>query len=271
MPEPERKLEVSRIATGEDPGAWVESLRGFDPARATILKREGDSGVYRAALRGRDVVIKTRALRGVDRVKLMLGHSRGARHWRGAEWLAGRGIATARPYVLAIERASGVAREWLVLECLSGRTVLRHIADCDLSVREEHALARAIAHQVFALSSAGRFNRDHKPSNIIAAPDGPAIIDCVAIRPGKGGAQRMLHALAVEPLGLGLLPRRALMARVVHGLVAAEHARGAGFPPAAQWLARRAARRAYWSLVAESLRRHGDAKPRTDPLATPVR
>jgi hypothetical protein len=80
----------------------------------------------------------------------------------------------------------------------------------------------------------------------------------------------MVHSLAVEPLGLGIMPRRAFMARFVHTLVEAEFAGTEGSLSAAvRSLAKRASRRAYWEVVSDSLRRHGDTVPRVNPLSPP--
>lgn len=268
-------FRILRLGHSETAPAWTEALAAFDAGSATVLKREGGSAVYRTRMVNRDVVVKVREMRGIkERIKLWADNTRGLRHWNGAEWLMSQGIATARPYVLAMEKRPEGMREWLVIRLLSGKTLLQHIADRDLSVTQEHELAREVAKQVAALTKAGRFNRDHKPSNVMVVPGpsglAPAIIDCVAIQPGTDGTQRMLHALAVEPLGLGILPRRALCARVVHALVEAEHA-GVEAPPEAMRLARWASRRGYWKLVVDSLHRHGDSRPRTDPLLAPSR
>lgn len=259
----DQRFRIDRIGAGERREQWLRALGEFSPDET--LKVEGAAWVYRGRMLGREVVVKVREVRSpADRLKVAVGAGRGRRHWQGASWLLEHGFATARPIVLAIERGSA-AREWLVMEALPGASLLRHIADGNLGVREQHALARAVGRQVAALCAAGRFNRDHKPSNLIVSRRGGefvvSIIDCVAIRRGGDGAVRMLHALAVEPTGLRILPRRAVLARVIASVVEAE--RGGREAKSAM----RGARRAYWGLVTESLRRHGDATPRTNPLA----
>ncbi|MBX3375973.1 MAG: hypothetical protein KF678_03100 [Phycisphaeraceae bacterium] len=262
----DQRFRIDRIGAGERREEWRRALGAFLPEET--LKKEGAAWVYRGRMLGREVVVKVRELRSLaDRLKVALGAGRGRRHWRGASWLLEHGFATARPLVLAMERGSA-AREWLVMEALPGASLLRHIADADLGVREQHGLARAVGRQVAALCAAGRFNRDHKPSNLIVSRRGGefvvSIIDCVAIRRGRDGAVRMLHALAVEPTGLRILPRRAVLARVIAAVVEAEYG---GRDRREAKSAMRGARRAYWGLVMESLRRHGDATPRTNPLA----
>jgi tRNA A-37 threonylcarbamoyl transferase component Bud32 len=261
------RLVIQRTARGEDPVAWRAALEAFDRSRATVLKREGGNAVYRARVMGREVVIKVRESRGLkELLKRWAGSSRGARHWRGAAWLIEHGILTARPFALATDGA----REWLVLEALKGKTLLQHIADRDLTVKEEHEVARRLGRQMSDISLTDRFNRDHKPSNIILVRGtggySPAVIDCVAIRRGLQNSWRMMHALAVEPLGLGILPRRALRARVIYEFCRAwfegewERAPGDGRRRA------RLNRRMEWRILEGSLRKHGDPVPRVNPL-----
>lgn len=266
------RFEIQRFAAKEAAGAWRTALAEFDETTATVLKREGGSAVYRSRMVGRDVVVKVRELAGLkERVKQWTGSTRGLRHWRGADLLKTLGVATARPLALAIERGALGAREWLVLELLPGKTLLQHIADRDLTVKQEHEAARRVGRQVSQLSKGGHFNRDHKPSNIILmpGPDGlsPAIIDCVGLRRGSDQSQRMLHGLAVEPMGLGILPRRTLLARVIQAVVN-EDFEDFDLPESAAAIrvAKAAARHAYRDLVVQSLKDHGDPTPRTNPL-----
>jgi serine/threonine protein kinase len=222
--------------------------------------------VYRAEALGREVVIKIRSRRGViERLKLAARGSRGFREWHGASRLIELGFQAARPLVLA----HNGHREWLVMEAVPGKTLLRHTADRDLHVSEEHAVARELGRHISALRKAGWFNRDFKPSNIMVGLDRSIIcIDCVAIRRGGDAPHRMLHALAIEPLGLGMLPRKALLARVVWSMVEADF-EGSNEDAGALRMAKWATRRAFWRLVQESLRRHGDPTPRTNPLVHP--
>jgi tRNA A-37 threonylcarbamoyl transferase component Bud32 len=267
-------FRIQRIAPGESAGAWTLELATFDTRTAKVLKKEGGSAVYQARLMGHDVVIKVRGCKGLkERLKLWTGNTRGLRHWNGAQWLKAHGLATAKPYVLATQHERGTMQEWLVLEQLPGKTLLQHIADRDLSVRQEHDIARKLARQVQAMAKAGRFNRDHKPSNLILAPSvyEPAIIDCVAIRTGAHHHWRMLHALAVEPLGLGILPRRALRARIITELCRAEFERYPSHSSANSPGRLRLARKTIWQILSVSLRNHGDPTPRTNPLSPPSR
>lgn len=241
-----------------DPGPWIEALRTFKVDLAQPLKTEGASIVVRTRLLGQEVVIKRRELRRLgDRLKSRLGLGRASRQWRGARWLAGHGFDTARPVVAALEHTGSTVREWLVLESLPGASVLRHLADGDLSISRQHELARSLGRQIAAIGEAGMYNGDHKPSNLIVVQGRPAIVDTVAIRRGRR-PERMLHALAVEPIGEGVLPRRSLRARLIHELVLAERHLSGGADRAGK-----ARRRAIWNAVADSLSRHGDPTPRT--------
>jgi hypothetical protein len=146
MPADPSQFRIQRIAQGESAAAWVGALATFDPKTARVLKQEGTSAVYQTQLLGRDVVVKNRELRGLkERVKLWRELTRGFRHWNGANWLIDNGVATAKPWVLATQRGPRTLREWLVLELLPGKTLIQHIADRDLSVRQEHAVARQLA------------------------------------------------------------------------------------------------------------------------------
>lgn len=254
----ERRFRVVRCAPGEDAAAWVRALRGFDPAPADTLKRDGDTAVYRATILGREVVLKWCGLRGPgDRLKALVGGSRADRHWRGARWLLDHGIRTGRPLVMLRERGRppGV---WLILEYLPGKSVLQHLADGDLTPRQEHRIAAELGRIAGTIDRHGRYNRDPKPSNhIVLRAEGAevqvGVIDCSAIRPRRPGTlARMLAALVIEPLGCGCPPRRALMMRAVMACGAA-------------------ARDALWRQARAIVEAHGDPTPRVNPLAGPTR
>jgi hypothetical protein len=235
-------------ATVEDrlAGGWVGAIARCDGddgwlAGAELLKADPRGPVWKTRLLGRDVVVKCRCLCGLgEGMKVLLRMTRGERLWRGWQWLDGHGFASARPIVLLRGKRDGRLTECVVIELLPGTTVLHHIARlCDsedtsharadweadagpMGVRQQHALAREIGRQVARLVALGRYNRDHKPSNLIVTDVDKArvaIIDTVAIRPrtilSGDRLARMLGLLAIEPLGVGCLPRQALMMRVV--------------------------------------------------------
>jgi hypothetical protein len=271
-------IRVERVAPGQDARAWHEAITSFDPSRAPPLKADSGVVVSRASLNGRDVVLKARELPSIlPRLKQVFHMSRAWRHWRGAAFLERHAIPTARCLALLTERArGGLVVEWLAMEHLAGRTVLQtlssiHHDSSAPSIRDQHAIARALGQQLAALERAARFNRDHKPSNLIVLEpvSGPtsrepriAIIDCVAIqRLGKQswrGVRRMLASLIIEPTGCGIPVRRTLRLRVLTSFLDAQ----ARLPREL----RRKAIRGGWSSVAALVAAHGDPTPRIDPL-----
>jgi hypothetical protein len=259
------RVRVRRAARGVDAPAIVRALeRGDWGDRSTLLKREGASWVRRAKIAGSDVVVKCRGLERTGALlKAGLGFGRGDRHWYGAALLASKKIATARPLLLGHGLVDGQRAEVIVLEALSGRTLLEHAARAargESGVREQHRVAAAAGVLVRTFAERGLWNRDHKPSNQIVVDTGDdaraaeiAVIDCVAVRRAVGpvagiGIVRMMAQLWIEPTGCGVRPRRALVARA---LVSASSDR-----EQLRDLARAAL------LVVEA---HGDMRPRVIP------
>lgn len=265
------RLKVRRLGANEDAAFWTRVLTN-DAWRtgSRLLKQDGASWVRRASLPGRegDVVIKCRPVWGLgERVKSLCRASRGDRHWRGARWLLDHGFATAKPLLLARAEVDGVPSELLVTAFIDARSVLEHLATRDLSVREEHEAARAVALLVSGIDKAGRHNRDGKPSNLLLVRDNAgsfrvATIDTVAIRRGAGfkPLSRSLANLLIEPLGTGVVPRLALQGRILRELF--------GAPPADAnerdlwWLGRAQ----YVGRVRGIIMGHGDPTPRVNPL-----
>jgi hypothetical protein len=266
---------------GEDPAAWSRALA--DPAwlaSSQLLKDEPNSSwVRRATLNGRDVVVKCRYLNTTSRwLKSALGYGHGDKHWRGAAVLASRRIETARPIVLARACLDLARAEILVIEAVSGRSLLEELraigAGGGLTVRDQHTLAALIARQIASLTGTANWmwNRDHKPSNLIVRRDasgqlGVAVIDCVGIRGGSLRPAwmpwcRMFASLLIEPIGCGVPPRLALRMRVLREFVRASGVK-AGHP------AERSTIRLYWRTTERLIRRHGDPRPKTNPLVSP--
>lgn len=301
-----RLLRVAPEAADQAP-RWALALESFDaarpPAGVRVLKAEGDSGVFHARFLGREVVIKSRLTRGfLARLKLLLRPSKAWRQWQGAAWLSSQGLPTAAGLVLATRATPRGLEELLVLAHVPGKTVLEHLADPSLPVRLQHVLAREAGRLVAAMvlpspqvgpGVAGRFNRDHKPSNLIVprlTPAGAeiAIVDTVDLRPirrakqAAGCARRMLASMVIEPTGCGVAPRRTLMARALiacwHELGCRADASGrlrqAGYRPGAMRatepgrLARLHLRR-QWERIARLIEDHGDPTPKVNPLKAP--
>ena len=278
------RIKIRRAMRGEDGAAWAAALA--DPAwlaGATVLKDEpGSSWVRRGTMRGREVVVKCRLLNRPSRwIKAALGYGHGDKHWRGAALLASKKIATAVPIVHANARADGVVAELLLLEYLSGSTLLELMRDAmsaTLPVRAQHAIAHAVGRQVAHCGWV--FNRDHKPSNLIvmgARTQAPtvAIIDCGGVRFRQVlRTERMFASLVIEPMGCGVLPRRALLMRALEGRRAAlaewydpedDAAEDDGTldPPGPAWDKR------LWRDVQRVVEAHGDPRPKIDPLRCP--
>jgi tRNA A-37 threonylcarbamoyl transferase component Bud32 len=256
-------FRVIRAAKGEDGPAWAAALA--DPAwrdRATLLKSDGPTTVYRTRLLGRDTVVKCWRLGPKARIQALFNDTRALRHWRGASRLLACNIPTAAPWAMVRVLSDSHPVECLAMESLPGKTLLRHLADHDLSPRQEHALADALGRQLSLMARSSIDNRDHKPSNLIVTNPGPdhaavAIIDCGALGP-KFRSGRILATLAIEPIGVGLLPRRALMMRVIR-----ECARTA---PDQFGQPERPARRRLWHAAALAVKNHGDPTPTVNPL-----
>ncbi len=262
------RVKVRRIGPGEDAARWAAALA--DPSwhdGSVALKEDAGSWVRRADLRGRGVVIKCRPVyRADDRLKVLVGASRGDRQWNGAEWLASHGFATARPLALAIGDVDGMRAEILVTEFMVARSILEHLAARDMSARDEHEVCRALARLIAGLIKNGRYNRDGKPSNllVVRTPQGAidvATIDTVAIRQTGPASHTklvaMLASLVIEPIGVGAEPRRSLKARVITGVIEL-----LGSDPGRRHIERLE----LWWHVSERVQHHGDPRPRVDPL-----
>lgn len=284
----------SRAAAVKDFAAGL----GIEPeSRIEPLKIGKHSFVGRAVLEGQPVVVKWRELTTLnDRAKCAFGASRGFRQWSGARLLVGAGIPAARPVALLVqyghssaETAAGVSsrsyanpREWLVLEDVPGRTVLHILAEQELGVVDQHALARAVGVQVGAMLRAGLCNRDHKPSNLVASfEDGVpmvTLIDTVAIRrrSNPGEMVRMLATLLIESIGVRVAPRGTIAFRVLRDACAAWLEGTLGRPLGSHKGDRKALRalvRSTARRIDQYVRHHGDPTPKDDPLgrATPRR
>lgn len=254
-----------RTGPEESGDAWVAALStpGWDQA-AALLKRDTGTSVWRATMLGREVVIKCWVMRGSARAKAWVRLSRSHRHWRGAARLQAHGFLTAPCLALLRRRAGHTVVEALIMEHLPGRTVLEHLAERDLPIAHEHALARALGRLTARMNAAGCFNRDHKPSNLIVTNAGAdpriAVIDCVAIG-GRPNCTRMLFNLLIETIGVQHMPRRAVLARVLTAALLEEHPALSRHDPRF-----RAAVSGRWGRIIAMVRGHGDPAPRVLPF-----
>jgi len=287
------RIRAIRLAEGEDAAHWAEAIA--DPLwerNATLLKDGGDVTVRRARLLGREVVVKRWTLASSRRrLQALLNRTPACRHWRGASLLLESGFHTATPHALLRGQApDGRPAEWLVMAFLPGKTVLQHLADGHLTVRQEHALAQCLGRLVVDLRARHLGNRDHKPSNLLvrtlpetlpnAPRDAPdhhiAILDCGGVRPlAPGFTPDELFAMLIECVGTGLTPRRGVMMRVLRAALTGEEAQWARLDPS-EWredrrparAERRDAIHAAWRRLRERVRVHGDPTPKVNPLVS---
>lgn len=288
---------IDRVfAPGASLEAWGRAISAWVGAGAPgrLMKRDGPHVVVAASMFGRGVVVKRWRPSPWTRFRSWISGSKSQRHWRGAAWLSRHAIDTA-PCLAMAHDASVIARcDYLVMEQLTGPTVLdvlagarrrdagevSHADDAPLGnpcavprsdirraigVRDELAIAREIGRQVARLIEHGRFNRDHKPSNLIVVrrPGGVrvAVIDCVAILPlwrggGAGAAmERMLASLCIEPMGIGVVPRRSLVLATLRAALGIERGgRGGGRGAAGMSSSAKQALRGAWRAVAARVR-----------------
>lgn len=257
------EVRLLRAAVGNDAASLWRALRGASlrPVKSTA---RGSTLMGTVAMEGAasiDVVLKTWRIRSArDRIKASLGRSQAHRQWRGGELLARSGIPTSHPLALWRGRDADGPAILLLLELLPGDDVISLLHHGRFQAHHARALGRLIAR----LIGAGIHNRDHKPSNIIIMPDGGAgIIDTVGIRRLTQPEKRMIRSdirrgkviavfasMVIEPLGLGLLPKRTDLLR---GLLAGldEHA-------SRNW-------KQIWRAVEHVVREHGDPAPADDP------
>jgi predicted thioesterase len=263
-----------RVAAGEEAAGWRDALSApgvLDGAK--VLKEDEGSWVRRARVMGRDVVVKCRVLNTVGRrVKHALRMGHGMKHWRGAERLMRAGIATGRPLALVRCEVDGKACEVLVLEWVEGKTLLEILDEIARGVgpgvREQHRIARAVGIAVRVFLEAELLNEDPKPSNLIVLTSGGGhiglgVIDTVAIQKRRRmnlhdiETYETLQSLMIEPIGCGCPPRRTLWMRALHSLVQKR---------ASERILRHTELRGLITEVGDGIRRHGDPRPRVDPL-----
>lgn len=251
---------------------WQGVIQRCQRGEAEVLKSDDGSSVL--ALPGASgssgLVVKRWELRTLAaRLKSDLQLSRAWRHWKGAARLTRAGVRTATCFAIARSREGGVAVEWLVMDRLPGKTLLQHMADRDLTVKQEHALARTLGASLSRLAQHQTHNRDGKPSNwIVTNPDRAeaAVVDTVGVSgtaflpAGLRSWRVMLASLAIEPKGCRCPARRSVQMRVVASFVEATPLLK-GNPQAM-----RVVRRRLWRAAALRIADHGDPTPKVNPL-----
>lgn len=270
-------MEPNNASPSVDWAVWLAQTPWHT---STLFKQDGTSWVRAVPAPPNcgvaEVIIKCRVDRGLRAaIKRFCRSSRGDRQWRGAHWLIGHGLLTAKPRALLRATIDGQPCELLILERLQGKSVLEHLASTELTIKEQHHVARELGRLIAALNRLGKFNRDGKPSNLIVVRDSQdqlriATIDTVAIRSDYGSllaATEMLASLYIEPVGCGVPPRLALRARVIRALIS-EFERVATKPSSRTRANVRRSIRLAWRDADALARRHGDPAPKINPLAS---
>ena len=246
-------------------------LGGLGGARwgARVIKDTEKVSVLLGEAGGKEVVVKTVR---VGRLRAMVGRTKLRRDCDAWERLVEDGILVPDYFSLVMGRDErGVLVESLVMARAPGCSLLWELARGELGVQEEHQLARAIGAQVSDLiGEADVENCDHKASNIQVVVGGTdpviALLDLDGIMDRRffngdemDWASRMLAKLAIECIGCGVLPRRALLMRVVDSMRSSYE----------QWLEAERddeIRHELWHEIRRIIDEHGDPTPKDDPL-----
>lgn len=259
------------------PGVWAAAFAGVDWSSARCLSEKPGRAVWRVVLDlpggPEELVVKVCMHRSiVDSARSVAHLGRLQRQWRGAARLSRKGFGVARGLALLRGRAGGRSCDVLVMASAPGVPLIDLMASPgSLGVRTEHEIARLLGELVSLLDGERLHSKDLKPSNILVdlnTEDGvPALTiidsDTVGHRP-----DHPLLPLVLEPMGVGVLPRRSLLARAVkswawHEWLNAPYdtlEREIGGRPEHE-LARRA-----WAELEVLVEGHGDPTPRHDPL-----
>jgi len=263
--------------------AWARAFASLDLARSTCLSDKPHGTVWKADAdlpSGRTtLILKVHSVRRPkDRFRSSLHLGRLRRQWRGAARLSRRGFRAAKCVALLHGVRDGEPLDVLVMEATAGRTLLDTLATSDLPLRDEHRLAESAGRLASWLWNARLHSKDLKPSNLLVGPpdeEGAPTLTILDTDAVGHLPDHPLLPLVLEPLGLGILPRRAVLWRAVRSW--AWHAWLAGpdrFAPdpgerADRPMETRIARRA-WRELAELVRAHGDARPVHNPIRDPV-
>ncbi|MFB3430947.1 MAG: hypothetical protein ABL309_08500 [Phycisphaerales bacterium] len=231
-------------------------------ASARVIKSDDRTTVLAGEAAGYPVVVKALALdRAIDRIRSVVRRTRHWRQARGAAAVASAGLRVCHTH--AIVRGtdpSGHRVEALIIERVEGPTLLRFASERSVGSGDDRELLDRLGEDVGKLVRAGRFNRDHKPSNIIVEtqPDGrpvPVLIDTSDIRRARTNRSldEMLAKLLIEATGTSVQVRtrdRLRIARVALGCSG-----------------QRRELRDVLASVERIVDAHGDPTPKDDPLA----
>lgn len=254
------------------PATWSRAFAGVDWGAARCLSDKPDRTVWLATLDlpagPEELVIKVHSHRSTaDSLRSMLHMGRLRRQWRGAAKLSRRGFHVARGRALLRGRQGGVGVDVLVMESAPGVPLIDLMARADLPPRLEHAVARQLGELISLLDNEHLHSKDLKPSNILVDLEGPDGQPTLTITDSDTVGHRPDHPLlplVLEPLGVGVLPRRALLARVVKSWAWNEWL-NAAFDELDGRVDHELARQA-WSAVEALVKGHGDPTPVHNPL-----
>lgn len=231
-------------------------------ASARVIKSDDRTTVLAGEAAGYPVVVKALALdRAIDRIRSVVRRTRHWRQARGAAAVASAGLRVCHTH--AIVRGtdpSGHRVEALIIERVEGPTLLRLASERSVGSGDDRVLLDRLGEDVGKLVRAGRFNRDHKPSNIIVEtqPDGrpvPVLIDTSDIRRARTNRSldEMLAKLLIEATGTSVQVPTRDRVRIARA--------------ALRCSGQRRELRDVLASVERIVDAHGDPTPKDDPLA----
>ncbi len=148
------------------------------------------------------------------RLRALMHGTQARKQTEGARLVWDLGVRTSTPLLLFRGGEEGRRYDWLAMLKLPGKDLLHHLADDDLSVREQHDVARRVGRLIRLLHEQGVTNRDSKLSNLIRTPEGEiGVVDTVGVQERASDPIRMLRDMMYEATGTKLLPRRAILYR----------------------------------------------------------
>lgn len=162
-------------------GRSVVSVFATDLAMPASTKRAGASTSAR-------VVVKVSPLPGLKKqAQSLLKRTKHHRQWKGHELLAAAGVDSSTPLAILRARTEDGEAEVLILEHVTGKTLLERFAEYQDGVPVPSLIAPALAHTITRLVSHHLWNRDPKPSNILTH------------EPGEGGVGiTLLDTVGIE-------------------------------------------------------------------------
>ena len=285
---PHEQLSVLRCAREARFGReqWSRILEGLDLDAAECLSDKPWGTVWRVTADlptgPTPLVMKVHVLRSPrDRIRSSLHLSRLRRQWRGAARLSRAGFSVAKCRALLRGERDGQRFDVLVMDATPGKTLLDVLATESLPPARARLLSAEIGRLVSRLTNQRLHSKDLKPSNLlVGAPAAEGHPPLLTILDSDAVGSPPLHAmlpLILEPIGLGVLPRRTVLWRVIkewawHEWLNGNDDSGGEFAGSLEDSPRpiriEIARRA-WRRLETLVRAHGDARPTHNPIADP--